>query len=99
MRPINDPFVQGHNLKRLRNSAFYGYGVSFLGTMDGERFEERAERARFFSELRGRMGAPSSRHYDQHCFGIDRDVDDRSRRPVMANGRIYPVSLDLEAEK
>lgn len=83
----------------MPNSAFYGYGVSFLGTMDSERFEERAERTRFFSELRGRMGAPGIRHYNQHFFGIGRDVDDRSRRPVTANGRIYPVSLNLEAEK
>jgi spore maturation protein CgeB len=62
--------LHGHSLEEMRNPDFYEYDVSFLGNMDGERYKEHAERARFFAELRGRLDALGLRHYIQHSSGI-----------------------------
>ncbi|MGP1684884.1 MAG: glycosyltransferase family protein [Giesbergeria sp.] len=62
--------LHGHTLEEMRDPAFYEYDVSFLGNMDGERYKEHAERARFFAELRPRLDALGIRHYIKHSSGI-----------------------------
>ena len=62
--------LHGHTLEEMRDPAFYEYDVSFLGNMDGERYKEHAERARFFAELRPRLDALGVRHYIKHSSGI-----------------------------
>lgn len=62
--------LHGHTLEEMRDPAFYEYDVSFLGNMDGERYKEHAERARFFAEMRPRLDALGVRHYIKHSSAI-----------------------------
>jgi spore maturation protein CgeB len=75
--------LHGHTLAEMRDPLFFEYDVSFLGNMDGERYKEHAERARFFAALRPRLGAMGIRHYIAHSSGIDEEtlirVTQRSR--------------------
>lgn len=85
--------LHGHTLGQMRDPAFYEYDVSFLGNMDGERYKEHAERARFFAELRLRLDALGIRHYIQHSSGIGEDEQIR----VIQRSRInlgYRSSCD-----
>ena len=63
--------LHGRSLEEMRDPAFYEYDVSFLGNMDGERYKEHAERARFFTALRPRLDALGISHYIRHSSGID----------------------------
>lgn len=85
--------LHGHTLEEMRNPDFYQYDVSFLGNMDGKRYKEHAERARFFAELRRRLDALGIRHYIQHSSGISEDEQIR----VIQRSRInlsYRSSCD-----
>lgn len=62
--------LHGHTLEEMRDLGFYEYDVSFLGNMDGERYKEHAERARFFTELRPRLDALGIRHCIRHSSGV-----------------------------
>ena len=85
--------LHGHSLEEMRDPAFYEYDVSFLGNMDGERYKEHAERARFFAELRNHLDALGIRHYIQHSSGIGEEAQIR----VIQRSRInlsYRSSCD-----
>lgn len=85
--------LHGHTLDEMRDPAFYEYDVSFLGNMDGQRYKEHAERARFFAELRPRLDALGIRHCIRHSSGIGEDEQIR----VIQRSRInlsYRSSCD-----
>lgn len=85
--------LHGHTLEDMRNPDFYEYDVSFLGNMDGQRYKEHAERARFFTELKTRLEALGLRHYIQHSSGISEEEQIR----VIQRSRInlsYRSSCD-----
>ena len=85
--------LHGHTLDEMRDPAFYEYDVSFLGNMDGQRYKEHAERARFFAELRPRLDALGIRHCIRHSSGISEDEQIR----VIQRSRInlsYRSSCD-----
>lgn len=85
--------LHGHTLEEMRDPAFYEYDVSFLGNMDGQRYKEHAERARFFAELRPRLDALGIRHCIRHSSGIGEDEQIR----VIQRSRInlsYRSSCD-----
>jgi spore maturation protein CgeB len=85
--------LHGQTLEQMRSPAYYEYDVSFLGNMDGERYKEHAERARFFAELRHRLEALGIRHYIAHSSGIDEETQIR----VIQRSRInlsYRSSCD-----
>lgn len=85
--------LHGHSLDEMRDPAFCEYDVSFLGNMDGERYKEHAERARFFAELRNRLDAQGIRHYINHSSAISEEEQIR----VIQRSRInlsYRSSCD-----
>lgn len=87
--------LHGHTLEEMRDPAFYEYDVSFLGNMDGQRYKEHAERARFFTELRSRLDGIGARHYIAHSSGIPEETQIR----VIQRSRInlsYRSSCDHE---
>lgn len=69
--------LHGQALEQMRDPAFFEYDVSFLGNMDGKRYKEHAERARFFSELRPRLDEMGVRHYIAHSAGITEETQIR----------------------
>ncbi|HZV53737.1 MAG TPA: glycosyltransferase [Rhodocyclaceae bacterium] len=69
--------LHGQTLEQMRDPAFFEYDVSFLGNMDGERYKEHAERARFFTELRRRLDDMGVRHYIAHSSGIAEETQIR----------------------
>jgi spore maturation protein CgeB len=85
--------LHGRTLEQMRDPGFYEYDVSFLGNIDGERYKEHAERARFFAELRPRLDEMKVRHYIAHSSGIDEETQIR----VIQRSRInlsYRSSCD-----
>lgn len=56
-QPVNETFLH------LRDESAYTVDVSFFGGMDGTRYKEDADRARFFSEL--------SKRLKQECISYD----------------------------
>lgn len=65
--------LHGHTLEQMRDSAFYEYEVSFLGNLDGQRYKEHGERARFFAELRRRLDALGIHHCIRHSSGVSEE--------------------------
>ncbi|GAB4511970.1 MAG: hypothetical protein Tsb0026_15540 [Sulfuricaulis sp.] len=49
--------LAGRTLEELRNAQDYRYDVSFVGTLDAQKYPEFTERARFFAELEKRLVA------------------------------------------
>ena len=47
--------LAGHTLDELRDSQRYRYDVSFVGTLDAQKYPEFTERAKFFAELERRL--------------------------------------------
>ena len=85
--------LHGHTLAEMRDPVFFEHDVSFLGNMDGARYREHAERARFFAALRPRLDAMGIRHYIAHSSGIDEETQIR----VIQRSRInlsYRSSCD-----
>jgi spore maturation protein CgeB len=85
--------LHGHSLEEMRDPRFFEWDVSFLGNMDGTRYQEHAERERFFGELRGQLDALGLRHYIQHSSGISEEEQIR----VIQRSRInlsYRSSCD-----
>jgi spore maturation protein CgeB len=85
--------LHGHTLEEMRDPGFYEYDVSFLGNMDGGRYQEHAERARFFAALRPRLDALGIRHNIRHSSGVSEEMQIR----VIQRSRInlsYRSSCD-----
>lgn len=85
--------LHGHTLEEMRDPGYFEYDVSFLGNLDGERYKEHAERARFFAELRPRLDALGIHHCIRHSSGIGEDEQIR----VIQRSRInlsYRSSCD-----
>ena len=85
--------LHGHTLEEMRDPGFYEYDVSFLGNMDGQRYKEHAERARFFAALRPRLDALGIRHDIRHSSGVSEEMQIR----VIQRSRInlsYRSSCD-----
>jgi spore maturation protein CgeB len=87
--------LHGQTLEAMRDAGFYALDVSFLGNMNGKRYQEHARREEFFGELSQRL-APSGIRF---LFADSAGIPDAEQIRVIQRSRInlsYRSSCDHE---
>ena len=89
--------LHGQSLAAMRDPGFYALDVSFLGNMNGKRYQEHALREAFFAELSQRLKAPGIRF----LFSDSAGIPDAEQIRVIQRSRInlsYRSSCDHESD-
>ena len=87
--------LHGQTLEAMRDAGFYALDVSFLGNMNGKRYQEHARREEFFAELSRRL-APSGIRF---LFADSAGIPEAEQIRVIQRSRInlsYRSSCDHE---